>query len=56
MSPDHFRNLYPYPVHHGCDRQSQVDFENPDYSRFPLFREVRGFEVRVFMPRALVCM
>lgn len=22
--PDHFQSLYPYPVHHPCDRQSQV--------------------------------
>ena len=24
FSPEHFGNLYPYPVAHPCDRQSQV--------------------------------
>eukprot|EP00069_Balaena_mysticetus_P009914 bmy_20415T0 len=38
-----FECLYPYPVHHPCDRQSQVDFDNPDYKRFPNFQNVVGY-------------
>ncbi|XP_069096461.1 hypoxia-inducible factor 1-alpha inhibitor [Pleurodeles waltl] len=45
--PDQFECLYPYPVHHPCDRQSQVDFENPDYERFPNFRNVVAYETVV---------
>ncbi|XP_035461571.2 hypoxia-inducible factor 1-alpha inhibitor isoform X2 [Scophthalmus maximus] len=45
--PDQFECLYPYPVHHPCDRQSQVDFDNPDYERFPNFRNVVGYEAVV---------
>ncbi|XP_055517848.1 hypoxia-inducible factor 1-alpha inhibitor isoform X2 [Leucoraja erinacea] len=45
--PDQFDCLYPYPVHHPCDRQSQVDFENPDYERFPNFRNIVGYETVV---------
>uniref|UniRef100_A0A665W7W2 JmjC domain-containing protein n=1 Tax=Echeneis naucrates TaxID=173247 RepID=A0A665W7W2_ECHNA len=42
-----FECLYPYPVHHPCDRQSQVDFDNPDYERFPNFKNVVGYEAVV---------
>ncbi|ELU06865.1 hypothetical protein CAPTEDRAFT_183371 [Capitella teleta] len=42
--PEQFSCLYPYPVHHPHDRQCQVDFENPDYERFPLFKDVAGQE------------
>lgn len=45
--PDQFECLYPYPVHHPCDRQSQVDFENPDFERFPNFKNVVGYEAVV---------
>ncbi|XP_034040551.1 hypoxia-inducible factor 1-alpha inhibitor [Thalassophryne amazonica] len=45
--PDQFKCLYPYPVHHPCDRQSQVDFDNPDYERFPNFKNVFGYEAVV---------
>ncbi|XP_049666963.1 hypoxia-inducible factor 1-alpha inhibitor isoform X1 [Buteo buteo] len=45
--PDQFECLYPYPVHHPCDRQSQVDFDNPDYEKFPNFRSVVGYETVV---------
>ncbi|EGW03881.1 Hypoxia-inducible factor 1-alpha inhibitor [Cricetulus griseus] len=45
--PDQFECLYPYPVHHPCDRQSQVDFDNPDYESFPNFRNVVGYETVV---------
>ncbi|XP_008117604.2 hypoxia-inducible factor 1-alpha inhibitor [Anolis carolinensis] len=47
FSPDQFECLYPYPVHHPCDRQSQVDFDNPDYERFPNFQNVVGYETVV---------
>uniref|UniRef100_A0A8C2GT83 Hypoxia-inducible factor 1-alpha inhibitor n=1 Tax=Cyprinus carpio TaxID=7962 RepID=A0A8C2GT83_CYPCA len=45
--PDQFDCLYPYPVHHPCDRQSQVDFENPDYDKFPNFTNAVGYEAVV---------
>ncbi|KAL9961291.1 hypothetical protein ACROYT_G030203 [Oculina patagonica] len=45
FSPDYFRSLYPYPVGHPHDRQTQLDFENPDLNRFPRFSEIRGMEV-----------
>ncbi|XP_070544125.1 hypoxia-inducible factor 1-alpha inhibitor-like [Ptychodera flava] len=45
--PSQFGCLYPYPVSHPCDRQSQVDFDNPDYERFPGFREAYGKEAIV---------
>jgi len=40
--PRHFGCLYPWPVHHPQDRQSRVDFDRPDLSAFPRFRELRG--------------
>jgi len=45
--PEQFECLYPHPVYHPHDRQSQVDFERPDYARFPKFREARGQEAVV---------
>ncbi|XP_071455376.1 hypoxia-inducible factor 1-alpha inhibitor-like [Hetaerina americana] len=42
--PEQFECLYPHPVFHPHDRQSQVDFDRPDLNRFPKFREVRGQE------------
>lgn len=47
FSPDQFECLYPYPVHHPCDRQSQVDFDNPNYDKFPNFKNVVGYEAVV---------
>ena len=65
FSPANFTGLYPFPVAHPCDRQSQVqflhenkcmllhvlfllytqvDFNNPDYMRFPRFRDVQAYE------------
>jgi hypothetical protein len=41
--PSEFENLYPYPVAHRADRQSQVNILNPDYTRFPKFRDVLGY-------------
>jgi len=40
--PRHFGCLYPWPVHHPQDRQSRVDFENPDLNLFPRFAELQG--------------
>lgn len=45
--PSEFDCLYPHPVHHPYDRQSQVEFDNPDYIKFPKFKEARGYEVIV---------
>lgn len=45
FSPDYFRSLYPHPVGHPHDRQTQVDFDKPDFDWFPRFREIRGMEV-----------
>ena len=42
--PENFHRLYPYPVSHPCDRQSQVDFDEPDLGRFPNFQDCEGFE------------
>uniref|UniRef100_A0A1B6C8Y2 Hypoxia-inducible factor 1-alpha inhibitor n=1 Tax=Clastoptera arizonana TaxID=38151 RepID=A0A1B6C8Y2_9HEMI len=42
--PEQFECLYPHPVIHPYDRQSQVDFDRPDYIRFPKFSEVKGLE------------
>lgn len=44
FSPDQFECLYPHPVHHPHDRQSMVDFDRPDYNKFPKFKELRGCE------------
>ncbi|XP_033643866.1 hypoxia-inducible factor 1-alpha inhibitor-like [Asterias rubens] len=45
--PSQFGSLYPFPVNHPCDRQSQVDFENPDYEKFPKFRNAKGLQTVV---------
>jgi hypoxia-inducible factor 1-alpha inhibitor (HIF hydroxylase) len=42
--PSQFPNLYVFPYHHPADRQSQVDIDYPDYTKFPLFREAQGLE------------
>ncbi|XP_017786265.1 PREDICTED: hypoxia-inducible factor 1-alpha inhibitor-like [Nicrophorus vespilloides] len=44
FAPDQFECLYPHPVFHPHDRQSMVDFDEPDYNTFPKFRQVRGCE------------
>lgn len=40
--PRHFGCLYPWPVHHPQDRQSRVNFEEPDLRSFPRFAELNG--------------
>uniref|UniRef100_A0A8D8SGR9 Hypoxia-inducible factor 1-alpha inhibitor n=1 Tax=Cacopsylla melanoneura TaxID=428564 RepID=A0A8D8SGR9_9HEMI len=45
--PEQFDCLYPPPVSDPHDRQSQVDFDNPDLKRFPKFREAHGMEAIV---------
>lgn len=42
--PEQFECLYPHPVFHPHDRQSMVDFDNPDHVRFPKFKELKGWE------------
>jgi hypothetical protein len=42
--PSQFECLYPYPVYHPHDRQSMVDFERPDYNRFPKLKNAKGCE------------
>ena len=44
FSPADFGGLYPFPVHHPCDRQSQVDLYHPDVRRFPGFAHARPLE------------
>lgn len=44
FAPADFGKLYPFPVHHPHDRQSQVDLYAPDAARFPRFAEVRPLE------------
>lgn len=45
FSPDSYPQLYPYPADHPHNRQSQVNFDDPDYSRFPQFKSLHGQEV-----------
>ncbi|XP_060075232.1 hypoxia-inducible factor 1-alpha inhibitor-like [Ylistrum balloti] len=45
--PSQFACMYPYPIYHPCDRQSQVDFDNPDFTQFPKFKEACGMEAVV---------
>jgi len=44
VSPDQWSRMYPHPVGHAADRQSQVDAYNPDLERHPAFAEVHGVE------------
>ncbi|KAJ1521386.1 hypothetical protein ONE63_003061 [Megalurothrips usitatus] len=45
--PEQFECLYPHPVWHPHDRQSQVDLENPDLSRFPKMTNLHGVQTVV---------
>lgn len=42
--PKDWRGLYPFPLHHPHDRQSQVDFFRPDLDRFPRLSELTPIE------------
>ncbi|XP_065829984.1 hypoxia-inducible factor 1-alpha inhibitor-like [Oscarella lobularis] len=44
FDPSQYKGLYPFPIHHPHDRQSQVDFDNPNFEMFPRFREVHGYD------------
>lgn len=43
--PSEYSNLYLYPFVHPGAQQSQVSFDNPDYDRFPNFRNAKAVEV-----------
>ncbi|KXJ20689.1 hypoxia-inducible factor 1-alpha inhibitor [Exaiptasia diaphana] len=45
--PDYFKSLYPFPVGHPHDRQSQVNFDNPNFEKFPNFLDIEGLEAVV---------
>lgn len=47
FSPDQYKCLYPHPVWHPHDRQSQVDLAEPDFDRFPLAAQLKGWEAIV---------
>uniref|UniRef100_A0A2P2I6F5 Hypoxia-inducible factor 1-alpha inhibitor n=2 Tax=Hirondellea gigas TaxID=1518452 RepID=A0A2P2I6F5_9CRUS len=40
FSPDHHDRLYPHPVYHPHDRQSQADIFKPDFDKFPGLRQI----------------
>lgn len=45
--PDQFECLYPHPVYHPHDRQSMVNFDNPNFTKHPKFKNVKGYETVV---------
>ncbi|CAL1542228.1 unnamed protein product [Lymnaea stagnalis] len=47
FDPNQFDCLYPYPIYHPHDRQSQVDFDAPDLKRFPNFANAKAHEAIV---------
>ncbi|CAG9854482.1 unnamed protein product [Phyllotreta striolata] len=47
FAPDQFECLYPHPVYHPHDRQSMIDFDRPDYTKYPKFKNVKGCETVV---------
>nr|AKC54668.1 hypoxia-inducible factor 1-alpha inhibitor [Macrobrachium nipponense] len=44
FAPEHYERLYPHPVYHPHDRQSQVDFDMPDLEKFPGLDQLQGWE------------
>ncbi|GAB1609276.1 hypoxia-inducible factor 1-alpha inhibitor-like [Argonauta hians] len=48
FSPDQFKSLYPFPVYHPHDRQSQVNLENLNVDKFPEVLELRGMEATLY--------
>lgn len=53
VSPDEDARMYPRTKEQGAHWHSQVDYENPDFERFPLFRDVTLREA-VLQPGDLV--
>ena len=49
--PDETPNIYPYSDN---PKISQVDFFNPDYEKFPLFRKVKKIEFTLFEGETLL--
>lgn len=47
FSASMFKCLYPYPTYHPCDRQSQVNLNQPDFKNFPKLKELKGYETIV---------
>ncbi|XP_028402003.1 hypoxia-inducible factor 1-alpha inhibitor-like isoform X2 [Dendronephthya gigantea] len=47
FSPENYKFLYPYPVYHPHDRQTQVNFDFPDFKKFPKFRNITGVDAVV---------
>uniref|UniRef100_A0A0A9WJF7 Hypoxia-inducible factor 1-alpha inhibitor n=1 Tax=Lygus hesperus TaxID=30085 RepID=A0A0A9WJF7_LYGHE len=45
--PEQFGCLYPHPAWHPHDRQSQVDFDDPDLEKYPKFSEALASEAIV---------
>jgi len=44
FSPSQFGNMYSFPAHHSHDRQSQVNFDGPDLTKFPRFENAQALE------------
>ena len=45
-SPNQYSTLYPFPVHHSSDRQSQINiFEPVDADKFPKFSKLQALQV-----------
>jgi len=44
-SPDQYSTLYPFPLHHSSDRQSQINiFEPVDADKFPKFSKLQALQ------------
>jgi hypoxia-inducible factor 1-alpha inhibitor (HIF hydroxylase) len=44
MAPEEMENVYLYPFLHPGGQSSQVDVENPDFEKYPKFKNVQAFE------------
>eukprot|EP00943_MAST-04B_sp_MAST-4B-sp1_P008815 g8815.t1 len=40
FDPSHFKYFYPHPLHHVCDRQSQINFDAIDFDRFSNLKNI----------------
>lgn len=45
--PSNWSSLYPFSVHHDYDRRSRVNWDQPDDSRFPEWRQAQGMVVEL---------